>query len=549
MAEGYARATTAAVEVSASIVLGAVVAAILDPVLGVVLLGGALVVVVWRRPWADGAARPSNEPRLSGRSWPAQWSPPYVRAPELVAYGRQDLVEDALEQVRRRAAAVSARRALAGGLARAGTILAAGGAVVAVVGAGLAAADAHRLSGVTLAVVAFATLAVMDQCTGLPAVFAGNNAARAAAARLRDLERLAPAVEEPELDHSAGAIPGRAELAEAETTSPAGDRILKGVSLSVGDGERVALVGPSGAGKTSAVHALLHFVACAGGHAYLGGVDVSTMTRQGIATLAGWLPEATHLFAASVADNLRVGRPGASGPECLAVLERVGLRRWADGLPQGLATRLGAGGLPMSAGERQRLGLARVLLAGPSLLLLDEPTAHLDPATAVHVLGELLDATEDRSALVVSHDPAVARYVDKVVALDGGRVVGLSPGDRSGYLHLGAAQGTDQGRDQAVEGVLGRLGVHLKAPGTSSGRRDWPDAGDHGRQGRRPGLVKVAVDRRRRSEADGVGRARGRQQGGLEFLGDRTVGLDGMDVPSSSAQLGPQLGTGAGGLG
>ena len=431
VAEGYARATTAAVEVSASIVLGAVVAAILDPVLGVVLPGGALVVVVlaaalgrWGGPAEQRAA--AERAQLAGAVVATVRS-----APELVAYGRQDLVEDALEQVRRRAAAVSARRALAGGLARAGTILAAGGALVAVVGAGLAAADAHRLSGVTLAVVAFATLAVMDQCTGLPAVFAGNNAARAAAARLRDLERRAPAVKEPEPDHSAGAIPGRAQLAEAETTSPAGDLILKGVSLSVGDGERVALVGPSGAGKTSAVHALLHFVACTGGHAYLGGVDVSTMTRQGIATLAGWLPEATHLFAASVADNLRVGRPGASGPECLAALERAGLRRWLDGLPEGLATRLGAGGLPMSAGERQRLGLARVLLAGPALLLLDEPTAHLDPATAGHVLGELLDATEGRSALVVSHDPAVARYVDKLVALDGGRVVALSRGDRA----------------------------------------------------------------------------------------------------------------------
>ena len=434
VAEGYARATTAAVEVGASIVLGAAVAAILDPVLGIVLLGGALVVVAIAAALGRWGA-PAEQRAAAERAELAGAVVDTVRcAPELVAYGRQDLVEDALDQVRRRAAAVSARRARAGGIARAGTILAAGGAVVAVVGAGLAAADARRLSGVTLAVVAFATLAVMDQCAGLPAVFAGNNAARAAAARLRDLERLVPAVEEPELDHSAGAIPGRAELSEAQTVSPAGERILKGVSLSVGDGERVALVGPSGAGKTSAVHALLHFAACAGGHAYLGGVDVSTMTRQGIATLAGWLPEATHLFAASVTDNLCVGRPGASGPECLAVLERVGLRGWAEGLPQGLATRLGAGGLPTSAGERQRLGLARVLLAGPSLLLLDEPTAHLDPATAVHVLGELLDATEDRSALVVSHDPAVARYVDKVVALERGGVVGLSPGDRSGYL-------------------------------------------------------------------------------------------------------------------
>ncbi len=433
VAEGYARATTAAIEVSASVVLGAVVAALLDPVVGVVLLGASLAVVVvaatsarWGGPVERRAAAERVE--LAGAVVAAVRS-----APELVAYGRQDLVEDALERVRRQAAALSARRAWASGLARSGTILAAGGAVVGVVGTGLAAAGAHRLSGVTLAVVSFAALAVMDQCTSLPAVFAGNHAARAASARLRDLGRLAPAVEEPELDHSAGANPGSADLVEAETTTPGGDRILKGVSLGVGDGERVALVGPSGAGKTSAVYALVHFVACSGGHARLGGVEVSTMTREGIAALAGWLPDNTHVFAANVADNLRLGDPAATEPECLAVLDRVGLRRWSDGLPRGLATPLGAGGLPVSAGERQRLGLARVLLAGPRLLLLDEPTAHLDPVTAGQVLGQLLDAAGEASALVVTHDPAVSAYVDTVVALDGGRVAGVSRGGRRGH--------------------------------------------------------------------------------------------------------------------
>jgi ABC-type transport system involved in cytochrome bd biosynthesis fused ATPase/permease subunit len=398
-----------------------------------VLLGGALAVVGvaaalarWGGPVEQRAA--AQRVQLAGAVVAAVRS-----APELVAYGREDLVEEAMEDVRRRAAALSARRALAGGLARACTVLTAGGAVVAVVGAGLAAAGGRRLSGVALAVVSFAALAVMDQCTSLPGVFAGNNAARAASARVRGLGRLVPAVQEPEVDLSAGARGGPADLDEAETATPGGERILKGVSLRVRDGERVALVGPSGAGKTSAVYALLHFVPCSGGHARLGGVEVSTMTREGIATLAGWLPEATHIFAASVADNLRLGDPSATELECLAALDRVGLRRWSEGLPAGLATGLGAGGLPMSAGERQRLGLARVLLAGPPLLLLDEPTAHLDQAMGDQVMSELLDATAGRSALVVSHDPAIAGFVDTVVALDGGRVAGVSPGGRPRY--------------------------------------------------------------------------------------------------------------------
>ncbi len=429
-AEGYAKATTAAVDVSASIVLGTAVAALMSPVLGLVLLGGALAVVAsatalarWGRPVEERAAAQRAE--LASAVVAAVRS-----APELVAYGRQDLVEQALEQVRRRAAAASARRALTVGLARSGTILAAGGAVVAVVGAGLAATDSRGLSGVALAVVCFAALAVMDQCATLPGVFAGNNAGRAASARLRDLQQLEPAVAEPALDCSSRAEPGSADLVGAETTTPDGAPVLKGVSLSVRNGERLALVGPSGSGKTTAVHALLHFVACQGGQARLGGVDVSTMTRAGIATLAGWVPEETHVFAASVADNLRLGRPAAGEPECLAALERVGLRAWSEGLPRGLATRLGAGGLPMSAGEKQRLGLARALLSGSSVLLLDEPTAHLDPVTAALVLRELLDAAGDRAALVVSHDQAISEYVDRIVALDDGRVAGVSPGSR-----------------------------------------------------------------------------------------------------------------------
>jgi ABC-type transport system involved in cytochrome bd biosynthesis fused ATPase/permease subunit len=116
----------------------------------------------------------------------------------------------------------------------------------------------------------------------------------------------------------------------------------------------------------------------------------------------------------------------ASDAQCVTVLAAAGLGTWFASLPEGLATTLGAGGRPMSAGERQRLGLARVLLAGDQVLLLDEPTAHIDPASSAGLLDELVGATGSRSVLVVSHEPDLGRLVDEVVTLDGGRVVARS---------------------------------------------------------------------------------------------------------------------------
>jgi ABC-type transport system involved in cytochrome bd biosynthesis fused ATPase/permease subunit len=312
---------------------------------------------------------------------------------------------------------------------------------MAVIGAGLVLCDAHRLSGVMLAVVVFSTLAVVDQCSSLPVVLAGSVSARVAAARLHRLDNVVPLVVEPVVEPGGGAgtdaVRGAADLVGAQTRGIDGSAVLKGLSFRIDPGEHVALVGPNGSGKTTAVLALLHFVACSGGQARLGGVDVSALTREDIARLAGWVPDATHVFAASLGDNLRLGRPTATDDECWAVLAQTGLAEWARALPDGLSTGMGAGGRQVSAGERQRLGLARVLLAGSPLLFLDEPTAHLDAATSGQVLAELLGAAADRSALVVSHDPAIAQRVDRVVALEAGRVSGVSPGGRRAPGHEG----------------------------------------------------------------------------------------------------------------
>jgi len=204
------------------------------------------------------------------------------------------------------------------------------------------------------------------------------------------------------------------------TVGSSGEPVLRDASLAAAAGERLALVGPSGAGKTSALYALLHFVACSKGRAEIGVLDVSQLTRKDIATMAGWVPDETHVFSATLRDNLRLAQPAASDAECLAALSRASLANWTADLPEGLGTELGAGGRPVSAGERQRLGLARALLAGSPLLLLDEPTARLDPATAERLVPELLASAGRRTVIVVSHDHSVKQHVDRVVALRGG---------------------------------------------------------------------------------------------------------------------------------
>ena len=143
------------------------------------------------------------------------------------------------------------------------------------------------------------------------------------------------------------------------------------------------------------------------GRASIGGVDVARITRAGIARHIGWVDDVTHVFATSLGDNLRIADTEATEASCVAALAAVGLAAWLASLPEGLSTRLGVGGRPMSAGERQRLGLARALLAGGDTLALDEPTAHIDPTSSADVLDELVGATGSKTVLVISHEPGL----------------------------------------------------------------------------------------------------------------------------------------------
>jgi ATP-binding cassette, subfamily C, bacterial CydCD len=192
---------------------------------------------------------------------------------------------------------------------------------------------------------------------------------------------------------------------------------VHGFDLEVQPGEVVALTGPSGCGKSTVLSVVLGLRRPDAGTVRLGGVDLAEVDLDDWRRHLAWVPQRPHLFARTMAENVRLGRPDASDAHVAAALDAAGLTEVVHRLPRGVDTPLGEGGAGLSAGERQRVALARAFVRNAPLLLLDEPTANLDNETEADVLAAVRQLVWGRTALIVAHRPALVALADRVVAL------------------------------------------------------------------------------------------------------------------------------------
>ncbi|MFJ6507052.1 thiol reductant ABC exporter subunit CydD [Streptomyces sp. NPDC091879] len=332
---------------------------------------------------------------------------------------------------------ISSRAATATALGDGLTALVCGLTVAATALVGAQAVAAGRLDGVLMAVVVLTPLAAFEAVMGLPLAVQYRQRVHKSAERVYEVLDAPDPVREPERPRQAPASPFPLRL-EGMRARHAGQHrdALAGLDLTLDEGRRVAVVGTSGAGKTTLAQVLLRFLDAEAGTYTLGGVDAYGMDGDSVRRLVGLCAQDAHLFDSTVRENLLLARKDATEAGLRDALGRARLIDWVDGLPDGLDTLIGEHGARLSGGQRQRLALARALLADFPVLVLDEPAEHLDLATADALTADLLAATEGRTTLLITHRLAGLDAVDEVIVLADGAVV-----QRGAFADLSAVEG------------------------------------------------------------------------------------------------------------
>jgi len=342
------------------------------------------------------------------------------------AFGREPSAIQRFSQAVEAAFAVSLRRMRARALMTALIIVVMFGGVTLILWLGAQDVIAGRMSAGTLLQFVLLSVFAGGAVGALGESWGDVQKASGAMERIDELMRAEPAIAAPataralpepargELSMSAVdfAYPGRPDL-------PA----LRGFSLTVRPGETVALVGPSGAGKSTVFRLLLRFYDPQAGVVSVDGVDVRDADPSEVRRRFAWVSQEAPLFSGSALENIRFGREDATEDEARAVADKAQALAFVDALPEGFATPLGERGKSLSGGQRQRLAIARALVRHAPILLLDEATSALDAENERLVQAALDHAMEERTTLVIAHRLATVLRADRIVVMDGGRVV------------------------------------------------------------------------------------------------------------------------------
>lgn len=340
---------------------------------------------------------------------------------EVLAFGQATRQQTRVAGLSRELLGLQQRLAAISGLANALTGLAMNLAMWSALVVTIPLVSAGKLPGVYLAMLVLGILSSFEAAAPLPLALHHLEESLTAARRLFEITDAKPPVAAPV---PPSPVPRGYDLCIKDLRfrySPDTPWILDGLNLTVPTGGRVAIVGPSGAGKSTLVNLLLRFWDYRSGEIYLDGHSIKAYHPEVLRRLVGVVTQRTHLFNATIRENLLLARPEAGEEEMIQAARQASIHDFIQSLPRGYDTYVGEGGCKLSGGQRQRLAIARALLKNAPILILDEATTGLDPVTEREVMEAIYRLMEGRTTLVITHRPVGLEKMDQILVLDQGR--------------------------------------------------------------------------------------------------------------------------------
>lgn len=352
-------------------------------------------------PWLTAATARHAERNIAGARGEvaATTTETLLTAADVVAFNAIDTVLDDFSRRDARLAAAERRSAWSAGLGGALLVLCVGGASI----AALVLGSTANITGAVFAVLVLTPLALADVLGGVPAAAQLAVRVRASLGRVQELIDTPEPVTEP--TEPLPLPTGRDLQVKLLRVGYDDHDVLDGLSLDMPAGSRVVVTGPSGSGKSTLAAVLLRFLEPRGGEVLLDGVDLARLEGDQVRSVVGLLTQESHVFDTSIRENLLLAKPGASDLQLWKALYRARLGLFVEQLPDGLETMVGEHGARLSGGERQRLAFARLLLAERDVLVLDEPTEHLDEETGRALLNDVFAAADRRTVVLLTHRP------------------------------------------------------------------------------------------------------------------------------------------------